>query len=79
MMKMAEQKTVNLLDLIGGGYRDIWRWRGRYLVIKGSRASKKSKNISLRTIYLLHRYPQSNVLVIRQVFETLRDSCFQDL
>ena len=78
-MIMKNNGSTKLHELTGGGYNRIWHWKGRYLVIKGSRASKKSKNTALRTIYLLHRYPLSNFLVIRQVFETLRDSCYQDL
>ena len=49
------------------------------LVCKGSRASKKSKTTALRYIYTLMRNPQANLLVVRKVFRTLKDSCFTEL
>ena len=76
---MTLSEKISLSSLIGGGYRDIWHWKGRYLVVKGSRASKKSKNTAIRIIYMLLRYPLANALIIRQVFDTLRDSCYADL
>ena len=53
--------------------------RKRYLVIKGSRASKKSKNIALRWILLLYEYEQANLLVIRKYSSLLKHSCRADL
>ncbi len=46
---------------------------------KGSRASKKSKTTALFYIVNLMKYPSSNLLVVRKVFRTLKDSCFTDL
>ena len=67
--------TIYLPDLIGGGYGDFWRFKGRYRVCKGSRASKKSKTTALWFIYHMMKYPESNALVVRKTFATLRDSC----
>lgn len=71
--------TIYLPDLIGGGYGDFWRFKGRYRVCKGSRASKKSKTTALWFIYNMMKYPESNTLVVRKTFATLRDSCYSDL
>lgn len=65
--------------LVGGGYDDYWNFEGRYRVCKGSRASKKSKTTALNFIDRLLRYPEANLLVVRHVYATLRDSCYAEL
>jgi phage terminase large subunit len=54
-------------------------YRGRYRVCKGSRASKKSKTTALWYIANMAKYPNANLLVVRKVFRTLKDSCFTEL
>ena len=71
--------NINLPNVVGKGYKTIWQFRGRYKVIKGSRASKKSKTTALWIIYNMMKYPQANTLVVRKVKDTLRDSCCADL
>lgn len=72
-------ENVYLPDLVGKGYGSFWRFKGRYRVVKGSRRSKKSKTMALWTIYSIMKYPLSNMLVVRKVFRTLKDSCFTEL
>lgn len=72
-------KTVSLSKIVGKGYTSFWNFKGRYRVVKGSRASKKSKTAALWVIYFMMKYPQANTLVIRKVFGTLRTSCYADL
>lgn len=74
-----QTNEIYLPDIIGGGYGDFWRFKGRYRVCKGSRASKKSKTTALWYIYNMMRYPLANTLVVRKTFATLRDSCYSDL
>ena len=74
-----KSKKVKLPQLVGKGYKDFWNFKGRYRVCKGSRASKKSKTTALFFIFALMKYPGSNLLVIRKVYRTLKDSCFADL
>ena len=66
-------------DIVGKGYKDFWNFKGRYRVCKGSRASKKSKTTALFFIHGIMKYPGANLLVVRKVFRTLKDSCFTDL
>lgn len=73
------KKTINLPELVGGGYGTFWRFEGRYRVVKGSRASKKSKTIALNMMYRLMKYPLANLLVVRKTERTLKDSCFKEL
>lgn len=76
---MSSKKYYYLPDVIGKGYKRFWNFRGRYRVVKGSRASKKSKTTALWYIYNLMKYPEANLLVVRKTFRTLKDSCFTDL
>jgi phage terminase large subunit len=68
-----------LPDVIGGGYRQFWNFKGRYRVCKGSRASKKSKTTALNFIFRIMKYKGSNLLVVRKTFATLKDSCYTEL
>lgn len=70
---------VSLQEAVGKGYKDFWNFTGRYRVCKGSRASKKSKTTALNFIYRIMKYPQANLLVVRKVFGTLKDSCYTEL
>lgn len=77
--RTKEPERVHLPELIGKGYGQFWRYKGRYRVVKGSRASKKSKTTALWIIASMMRYPEANTLVVRKVFRTLKDSCYTDL
>lgn len=73
------EKRIYLPDIVGKGYGEYWRFQGRYRVVKGSRSSKKSSTTSLSLIWLLSKYPLSNLLVVRKVERTLKNSCFKQL
>lgn len=72
-------KRLFLPEVVGKGYGAFWNWKGRYRVCKGSRASKKSKTMALWCINGIIQYPDANILVVRKVFRTLKDSCFTEL
>ncbi len=71
--------TAWLPDIVGGGYSDFWKSKHRYRVIKGSRASKKSKTTALWYIVKIIQYHEANLLVVRKTFRTLKDSCYSEL
>ena len=79
ILKSEMYQRIYLPDYIGKGYKQFWNFKGRYRVVKGSRASKKSKTSALWFIYHMMKYPQANTLVIRKTFRTLKDSCFTEL
>lgn len=79
MKNKFKEKRINIAKVVGRGYKKFWNFKGRYNVIKGSRASKKSKTTALRWIYLMMKYDKSNLLVIRKTYRTLKDSCWTDL
>lgn len=77
----AERVVVGVSDLIGLGYNDFWKWKGRYRVVKGSRASKKSRTTAYWIIInmMKEEYHLANTLVIRKTERTLKDSCYAEL
>lgn len=82
--KPKEDKEVNLKKIVGGGYEDFWKFKGRYRVVKGGRGSKKSCTTSLWFISSMMRYYHKfglkpNVLVIRRYFNTHLNSTFSQL
>jgi phage terminase large subunit len=80
---------IRLPDVVGKGYAAFWRFKGRYRVVKGSRASKKSKTTALNLITNMMKYPFDangkptgllpNLLVVRKTYRTLKDSCYTEL
>ena len=68
-------------SFVGGGYDDFWRFKGRYRVCKGSRASKKSKTSALWYAVWMNKqgYENANLVVFRKTYRTIKDSCFTDL
>lgn len=78
-MRTKTARQLRLPDVVGKGYGTFWRFKGRYRVCKGSRASKKSKTTALNNITRLMEYPQANLLCVRKTYRTLKDSCFTEL
>lgn len=70
---------VSMKEVVGGGYDDFWKSTKRYVVCKGSRASKKSTTAALKLICRLMQMPLANALVVRQTQATLKDSCYAQL
>lgn len=76
---MIRKEFISLPQLVGKGYKAFWNFKGRYRIVKGSRASKKSKTTALWYIYNLMKYNGANLLVIRKTGRTLKDSCYTEL
>ncbi|MHB9909248.1 terminase [Clostridium botulinum] len=74
-----QANNIYLPDIVGKGYATYWNYKGLYRVCKGSRASKKSKTTALNFITRIMEYPESNLLVVRKTFRTIKDSCFAEL
>ena len=56
---------IDISKKIGKGYKTFWNFKGRYRVVKGGRASKKSTTNAQWIIYKMMQYPLANTLVIR--------------
>lgn len=79
VLKTDNVRKINLPEVVGKGYGSFWRFKGRYRVVKGSRASKKSKTTALWFIVNMMKYPEANTLVVRKTARTLKDSCYTEL
>lgn len=79
MKAISKSKGIYLPDIVGGGYGEFWSDTKRYRVLKGGKASKKSTTTALNFIYRIMKYPDSNLLVVRGVMNTHRDSTFAQL
>lgn len=75
----TDERRVYLPEVVGKGYGTFWNDRHRYRVLKGGKGSKKSSTTALNLIYRLMKLPESNLLVVRQVMNTHRDSTFAQL
>ena len=76
---MILSTKIYLPDVIGKGYGDYWRCKTRYRVLKGGKGSKKSTTTALNFIVRMMQYPDANLLVVRAVMNTHRDSTFAQL
>ena len=75
-MKISE---FRISEIVGQGYNEFWNSKKRYRVLKGGKASKKSTTTALNMIFRLMKYKNSNLLVVRQVMNTHRDSTYAQL
>lgn len=62
--------------IVGGSFDDFWWWRGRYRVVMGSRSSKKSMTTAFWYLLKMMEMPLANVLVVRRVADSNRNSTF---
>ena len=80
-MFLMNSPVKKMSEFVGGGYNEFWKFKGRYRVCKGSRASKKSKTTALWFASWLNKkgYEKANLIVFRKTYRTIKDSCFTDL
>ncbi len=71
--------AIKISQIVGGGYEKFWNCKKRYRVLKGGKGSKKSATTALNFIFRLMKEEKSNLLVVRQVMNTHRDSTFAQL
>ncbi|HEM4321733.1 TPA: PBSX family phage terminase large subunit [Streptococcus suis] len=75
--------TFNVQDNVNPHFKPVWVSRLPYNVLKGGRNSFKSSVIVLKLIYMMARYiraeEKANVVVIRKVANTIRDSVFNKI
>jgi len=70
---------IKISAIVGQGYDKFWSCKKRYRVLKGGKGSKKSATTALNFIFRLMKEKESNLLVVRQVMNTHRDSTFAQL
>jgi PBSX family phage terminase large subunit len=75
---------VHIPQVIGQGYEAFWNCRKRYRIVKGGRASKKSRTTALWYIYHLMKYfhvynVKPCLLVVRRYANTNKNSTYSEL
>src|SRR5574337_473183 len=72
--------NIKIQDNVNPHFKAVWKTKKPYNVLKGGRNSFKSSVIALLLIYMMIKYimigEKANVVVIRKVANTLRDSVF---
>lgn len=74
------KKVTRIQKEVNPHFKEVWKTKKPYNVLKGGRSSFKSSVVVLLLVYMLipylNRGEKANVVVIRKVAGTLRDSVF---
>ncbi|MCF3942200.1 PBSX family phage terminase large subunit [Oceanobacillus sp. APA_J-2(6-2)] len=77
---MSKRVTVNIQKEINPHFKPVWTTDKPYNILRGGRNSFKSSVIALLLVYMMLRYltkgEKANVVVVRKVASTIRDSVF---
>ena len=72
--------TIDIQKNVNPNFKTVWQSQKPYNVLKGGRNSFKSSVIVLKLVYMMIKYimkgDKANVVVIRKVANTIRDSVF---
>lgn len=83
VMWREQQMTFNVQKNVNPHFKPVWISGLPYNVLKGGRNSFKSSVIALKLVYMMLRYIKTgetaNVVVIRKVANTIRDSVFNKI
>lgn len=79
MAKMSKE-VINIQKEVNPHFKTVWKTKKPYNVLKGGRSSFKSSVIALLLVYMLIPYlnkcEKANIVVIRKVANTIRDSVY---
>ena len=77
---MTKEHVINIQKEVNPHFKEVWTSKKPYNILKGGRNSFKSSVISLKLVYMMLQYiarnEKANVVVIRKVANTIRDSVF---
>ncbi|WP_270789878.1 PBSX family phage terminase large subunit [Enterococcus diestrammenae] len=83
MAKIQSSKTIDVTKNVNPHFKEVWKARKPYNILKGGRNSFKSSVIALLLVSLmipyLNRKSKANVVIIRKVGNTIRDSVFNKI
>lgn len=74
-----EKEWQKLLKAVGQGYDEFLLNRNRYRILKGGRGSKKSTTAFTELPWRIMNYPKSNAVVVRNVYNTHKDSTYAEI
>ena len=77
---MSKQVTINIQKEVNPHFKPVWTTKKPYNILKGGRNSFKSSVVALKLVYMMIPYLQqgekANIVVIRKVANTIRDSVY---
>lgn len=77
---MSKEINIDIQKEINPHFKDVWTTKKPYNILKGGRNSFKSSVIALQLVFMILLYLQrgekANIVVIRKVANTIRDSVF---
>lgn len=75
--------TIDIQENVNPHFKEVWTTKVPYNVLKGGRNSFKSSVIALQLVYMMTPYisrgERANVVVLRKVASTIRDSVFNKM
>lgn len=76
----GQKPTINIQKNVNPHFKSVWNSRKPYNVLKGGRNSFKSSVVALKLVYMMLHFiskgEQANIVVIRKVGNTIRDSVY---
>lgn len=79
-VRPMSEKVIRIQKEINPHFREVWTTKKPYNILKGGRNSFKSSVIALLLVYMMIPYlnkgTKANIVVIRKVGNTIRDSVF---
>lgn len=80
VIAMSKEVTINIQKEVNPHFKSVWTTKKPYNILKGGRNSFKSSVIALLLVYMMLKLickgEKANVVVIRKVANTIRDSVF---
>jgi len=77
---MSNKHVINIQQEVNPAFKSVWTSNKPYNILKGGRNSFKSSVIALKLAYMMIQYikrgEKANIVVIRKVANTIRDSVF---
>src|SRR5699024_5021165 len=75
--------VFNVQENVNPHFEDVWTSKKPYNILKGGRNSFKSSVIALKLVFLMITYimmgEQANIVILRKVGSTIRDSVFNKI
>ncbi len=80
---MMAEKVIDIQKEINPNFKSVWKTKKPFNILKGGRNSFKSSVIALLLVYMMIPYlvkgEKANIVVIRKVGNTIRDSVFNKI
>ncbi|WP_270996583.1 PBSX family phage terminase large subunit [Listeria seeligeri] len=76
---ISDYQVINVIDKINPAFYDLWLSKHNHIIAKGGRSSMKSSVISLKLVEKKMANPQSNMVCLRKVANTLYKSVYQQI